>query len=238
MTTIRMDFFFVVAACMLVLSGGVQAQQRSLSGVGRVGAGVGLGAPAAGAAVGREGASIRIRDFAKPNKVTVARAPEYSANPSTPRKSRSKPREWVLFEVGYETAPEWIDEVEFIYSVMTESKDAEGKKTYSLFQTSVRYTDVIRGEHQSCVALHPNAILRYGLENGPTRGVAAVALEILIDGKPVTSRSEVNMNLPEDWWKNPTVLNNSSLVKRDGYLMDRSKSPFALINSDDYEMVK
>jgi hypothetical protein len=31
---------------------------------------------------------------------------------------------------------------------------------------------------------------------------------------------------------------SSSVARRDGYLVDRSKTPFALINPDEYEAVK
>ena len=43
--------------------------------------------------------------------------------------------------------------------------------------------------------------------------------------------------LPVDWWKKPEITDNKNVIRRDG-LVDRSKTPFALVNIDDYEAVK
>ena len=41
----------------------------------------------------------------------------------------------------------------------------------------------------------------------------------------------------KEWWKDSAVLDNPSVTRRNG-LVDRSKTPFALINIDDYEVVQ
>jgi hypothetical protein len=41
----------------------------------------------------------------------------------------------------------------------------------------------------------------------------------------------------EDWWKNPRIIDSPLVTRREG-LLERSKTPFALINMDDYEVVK
>lgn len=234
----------ILAAVVLAGQSMAQVQQRAAAGA----------RPAAGAAGAVVGESVRLipMEFVRLSRLKLLPAPSIG---NEPRKGRGKPREWALFEVGYETAPEWIDELEFNFTVMMKRLSPEtGREEYNLFRTTVKYVDVIgvanksvlnsnMGRHQSCVALHPNAFIRYGDErDNATRGVVAFALEIVLDGKVVAAQSEVvgalKKSLPEDWWKNPVVTNNDAVQVRDGYLMDRSKTPFALMNSDDYEMVK
>jgi hypothetical protein len=185
----------------------------------------------AGAAAGRERDVLRIKRFPKPGRGLIVRSPEYNTSVGRSASNR-KPREWVLFETIYDTAPEWMDTLDFAYSVMTERRTPDGKKEYGFFQVSVRYLDVAKGEHTSCVVLPPNAIARYGEP-------VAIAVEIAQDGKLLASQSEATMaGLPDDWWKNARVLDNPGVIRREGYLADRSKTPFALVNIDDYEVVK
>jgi len=73
--------------------------------------------------------------------------------------------------------------------------------------------------------------------------VIAIACEITADGAPAPavqsehSGSDLNA-YKDDWWKNPKVLDNPVLKRRDGLLLERSKTPFGLINIDDYEAVR
>jgi hypothetical protein len=83
----------------------------------------------------------------------------------------------------------------------------------------------------SCVALPPSQVERHGEP-------VAVALEITNkEGKVMDSKSESTIPLPKEWWKDSKVLDNAALTRRTG-LLDRSKTPFALINADDYEVVQ
>lgn len=201
-----------------------------------VGATVGLrGAPGDnGAAAG--GGVVRIRHMTKIGRASVVqRTPEYT---TTASRTARKPREWAVFDVPYDTLPEWIDELVFTFSVLSQHRTVEGKTEYSFYQTTVRYTDIARGEHLGCAVLSPAALLRYG-------DPVALAVEIAApDGTLLTSDTSVMpaANLPpelqKDWWKNPKVTDNANVVKRAGYLMDRAKSPFAFVNVDDYEAVK
>jgi len=186
-----------------------------------------------GAARGTELAA-RIRRMPKLNRSIQQRTPEFTQ--TSGRVSRGKPREWALFEVTYETAADWSDEISFTYYVMAERRAVDGKKEYSLYQTTVRYVDVARGEHISCVVLPPTALQRYG---------DPVALAVEITAPDGTSLATDSVNdgregkaLPVEWWKAKEVLDSKSVVRRDAYLVDRSKTPFAWVNMDDYEVVK
>ena len=210
-----------------------QAAHKATAGV-RAGAGATVGA---GAAAGAEKSSRRdltIRHMPKLGRSALQRTPEYQ---TTAGKSVRKPREWAVLDVQYDTQPEWIDELVFTYHVLAERRNLEGKLEYSFYQTVVRYTDVARGDHVSGVVLGPAAVLRYGTPVALTVEIAAadgtaLASESVIEGKAIPP------DLQADWWKNPRVVENQGVSKRDGYLVDRSKTPFAFVNADDYEAVK
>lgn len=179
----------------------------------------------------RERDVLLIKRFPKPGRALTVRSPEYNTTIGRSASNR-KPREWALYETIYETTPEWMDTLDFAYTIMTERRTPDGKKEFGLFQVAVRYLDVAKGEHTSCVVLPPQAVVRFGEP-------VAIAVEITQDGKPLATKSEIKMDgLPEDWWKNARVLDNPGVIRREGYLVDRSKTPFALINIDDYEVVK
>jgi len=67
----------------------------------------------------------------------------------------------------------------------------------------------------------------------------ALALEIVgKDGTVLASESKAMIPFPSpEWWKDSQVLDNAKVKRRQG-LVDRSKTPFALVNADDYEVVQ
>jgi hypothetical protein len=176
---------------------------------------------------------LRIRRMPKPSRAMLVRTPEFQT--SVGRSSHTpKNREWALLEFDYETVPEWLDSLDIAYSVMTRTKGADGKDAYSLFQSRVTYIDIQKGEHTCCVILAPNTLARFGEP-------VAVAIEIyqngtLLEGKAEVGAKETSLRA-EDWWKNPRIIDNPMVTRREG-LLERSKTPFALINMDDYEVVK
>jgi len=176
--------------------------------------------------------TIKIERMPPPNKTAMIRTPEYNVNvQNTMPKVSRKPREWALFEVKYSTSAKWTDELTFNYHVMTKGEDDEGKEIFSYYTTTVRYIDIPKGDHMSCVAIPPSQVERYGAP-------VAVALEIVDkDGEIRDSKTETTIKFPDEWWKNSTVLDNPKVKRRVG-MVDRAQTPFALINIDDYEVVK
>jgi len=201
-------------------------------------------APAAGQPVvarggekGEKSESVLIKRMAPPNKTAMVRTPEFTYNVQSPTsKVSKKPREWALFEVKYESSAKWMDEITFTYHVMTKGRNEEGKEAFSYYTTALRYVDVPKGEHMSCVAIPPSLVERYGEP-------VAVALEITSkEGKVMDSKSEAIIPLPKEWWKDSNVMdkqidNKPVLTRRNG-MVDRMKTPFALVNVDDYEVVQ
>jgi len=161
----------------------------------------------------------------------MVRTPEFQTNMGRSTRNR-KPLEWALFEIEYETEPKWLDTLDFTYSVMTRKQGADGKDAYNLFQLRVTYIDIQAGDHTSCVILAPNTLARFGEP-------VAIAVEVYQGETLLDSRSEVSdKKLPDaDWWKDPRIVDSPIVTRREG-LLERSKTPFALINMDDYEVVK
>lgn len=185
------------------------------------------GRAAAGGA-SQEEVPLRIRRLEGVGRRGLVKTPEYQTNMT---RSHKPPREWRRVLVEYETYPEWIDTLTFEYHVLA-MQEEEGENRYSLYRTTVRYADIAEGrDHLSTVFLHPRAVERYG-------EVVAVAVQVNRDGTLVAEQAETDMDLPENWWKNPAVTESDKVQLRDGYLLDRSKTPFALINVDDYEVIR
>ena len=177
--------------------------------------------------------SVEIRRMPSPGKTTMVRTPEYNVTVQNAMPKVSKrPREWALLEVMYETGSKWTDELVFDYYVMTKGKSEEGKDAFSFYTVKIRYVDVPKGEHMSCVAIPPSLVERFGEP-------VAEALEITgKDGKVLDSKSaSVTAGLSKEWWKDPKVLDNPNVTRRNG-MVDRAKTPFALVNTDDYEVVQ
>ena len=150
-------------------------------------------------------------------------------------KTSQKSRVWGVFDVTFQTTPEWIDSMTVTFMVMLDNPKFEakkGEKRLTLMQTTVEYADVAQDrEHKAGAVVLPAALLRLGEPIG-------FAVAISVGGKEVASQGIAKGALAQqkEWWKNPQVLDNPNVQRRSGYLVDRMKSPFQLVDPDDYEM--
>jgi len=185
--------------------------------------------PAAARRAGADMSNVlRIKKFVGVGRPTIIKTPVYTTSVA---RSVTREKEWASVWVQYETAPAWIDEIVFKYYVLARRVE-KGKELFSLYRTSVKYIDVEKGRaHFSTVFLRPNAIKRYG-------DIVASAVEITVNGEPAAMKSEKSRNMPADWWKNPAVTESAAVTVRAGYLLNRSETPFANVNVDDYEVIK
>lgn len=173
---------------------------------------------------------VRIRRIDGLGTRGLMRTPNYRTDAAGGLKP---PGQWVQITVYYDTEPEWVDELLFRYYVLTENTE-DGQKKYSLFRNTVTYVDIERGRnHMSTVFLRPSAIKRYGKP-------VAIGVEVVYQGKVVDEKTEKAIGtLPDGkWWEHPNVVESKFVSIRDGYLLNRAQSPFALINIDDYEVIK
>jgi hypothetical protein len=148
-------------------------------------------------------------------------------SPDSGSSKRAGSREWAELNVQFDTEPEWVDEVAFNFYVLLRDR---GGSDYTLLKGVVTYVDVERGRsHQGVAYVRPAALARYG-------EIVGVAVEASVKGEVVSVLTEGRLGpskpLPLEWWKNP------KLSPKDGYVVDKSKTPFALINFDNYEALK
>ncbi len=144
-----------------------------------------------------------------------------------------RPQEWQVISVTYDTHPVWIDELVVQFHVMTMMPDPETRQpAYSLYRKTVRYADIEQGrEHRAMTFLRPAAVKRFG-------NVVACAAVFTLEGVVVAEPSDQSVELPESWWRNPSVLDSPVLTVREGYLLNRVESPWMLVNPDDYEVIR
>jgi hypothetical protein len=174
---------------------------------------------------------LRVRKFEALGGKTKVRTPIFQTSYSAPVQRQ---REWYQLVIRYETAPEWLDQLVVSYYVMTMTK-VEGKPAYSLFKKRVTYRDIARGrDHMATVYLRPVDLLKYGQ-------VVAAAAELSFNteqGEVTVPLQDTATRLPERWWSNPQVVESATVAVRDGLLLDRSQTPFSVINTDDYEVIQ
>ena len=218
--------------------------------------------PAAGSRTkGESTVKIKIDHMPKPGEALVA-APVFQAQVAGNLQPaiNKRPRKWALFELRYSTSEDWVDELTFTWHVLAQAEKSELNKSrkaaaresageggnvkatvtpYSYYPTAVRYVNIPRGSHMACVGLPPSTVEHFGRP-------VCVSVEITDkNGKSLEIRTEETMNISRAdpnakgrWWESETIMNNrnaNAKVERRNGLLDRSKTPFALINSSDYE---
>ena len=164
---------------------------------------------------------LKVRELTGYGPRALVRSPDSGSS------KRAGSREWAELSVQYDTDPEWLDEVAFQFYVLLRSKLTS---EFTLLKGVVTYVDVARGvKHQGVAYVRPSALARYG-------EIMGVAVEAKVKGEVVGVLSEgrlgQNKPLPLEWWKNP------NLSPKDGGILDKSKTPFALSNFDEYEALK
>lgn len=191
-------------------------------------AGPGAASPVAGAAVDLTGA-LRIRKFPRLSNERDwrQRTPVFAGQASR------NPREWGVFEVVFDSAPKWIDELVVTFHVMSQGLDEAGGQQFNLYRLTSRFVDIAQDRNRVVSAvLLPTALMRHGKPIG-------FAVEFAIGGKVVATESDVAAPFLKDrWWENPMIVDSPKTIKREGYLLERSKTPFGLVNIDDNEVSK
>jgi hypothetical protein len=160
-----------------------------------------------------------------------------------------KPREWIVVETKYQTEARWTDQLTFTWHVLLETKSQTEKMSaadrakmapYSYFTTAVTYYNIPKGSHAASVCLHPSYLERFG----EPKAVGIVVTSQ--DGEIVAgdSASEIKgIKSHTKFWEDGEIMNakNSAtgepMIERRQGLLDRSKTIWALVNPNDYELV-
>ncbi|MDA0321934.1 MAG: hypothetical protein O2923_04360 [Verrucomicrobia bacterium] len=179
----------------------------------------------------RDSRPVRIREIEGMGKKGLVNTPVYSSSVSG---ASRKLREWGQIRVEYQTSKdprwEWINTLRFKYHVLLMKRTRDKKREFTMLRGDVTYVDVQGGEeHQSTMFIRPQTIERYGLP-------VAVHVQITPDDGDTTA-ADVSEKLsggalPEQWW------DNDRLDVKDGLLYSRARSPFALIDIDNYETIQ
>lgn len=150
-------------------------------------------------------------------------------------KTSQKSRVWGVFDVTFQTVPQWIDSMTITYTVMLFNPKADAKKNekqLTLMQTTVEYADVAQDrEHKAGAVVLPAALLRLGEPIGFSASISVAGKEVASQG---VSRGPLSSH--KEWWKEDAVLNSPNVQRRDVYMVDRMDSPFQLVDPDDYEL--
>ena len=249
MTIKKMLCFALACACVATVS----AQRRNARG----------GRSAADEAQDKMDAKVKISQMPSIGPQSLIMAPTLSAQGGLQPISKGR-RQWGVYDMTYRTAQRWTEELTVNWYVLCDtakaktkdkSKSAKRLPPYVYYTLVTRYVNIPEGDHRSCVCLPPSFIERYGEP-------VVITCEIvtnegkLLDGETVLS----NIGKPfvggkftdetkdkAEWWANDEIINakiqkgpdkgEAFIEVRQG-LVDRSKSPFYLVNNADYEAIQ
>ena len=195
-------------------------------------------------------AKVLIDQFPKLGRQSTLPAPSVSGS-SIVGRCYTKPRNWIVLEAKYSTFVPCQEQLTFTWHVLLDAKSAtenkgnkEGLPPYSYFTTSVTYQNIPRGSHAASVCLHPSYLERYGEPKAIGIVVTNAKGEMLagdceseIKGIPTHPKS-----IEQAFWNDDKIMNaklpsGDPMVERRQGLTDRSKTIWALVNPNDYEMV-
>ena len=199
---------------------------------------------------GGPAARVRIEQFPKLGRAATAMAPSIGESLLGPAWN-GKPRKWIVIEAKYSTLDKCIDQLTFTWHVLLEtksatSKDKEGQAKlapYSYLTQSVTYGNIPKGNHAASVCLHPSYLEQYGepkavglVVTDSNGKVIAGDCESEIKGIPSHPKS-----LDDAFWNKDSIMdakqNGEPMIERRQGLQDRSKTIWALVNPNDYELV-
>lgn len=162
----------------------------------------------------------------------------------------TKERRWIVLEAKYQTMAKSIDRLTFTWHVVLDTskstnKDKEGRAKlapYSYFTQTTTYVNIPQGSHAASVCLHPSYLEMYGEPVAVTLLVSDAEGNIL-DGDTVTTMDKVfKKKKGHKFWEDQDVMNakqanGEPMIEQRQGLMERSKTIWALVNPNDYEMV-
>ena len=192
------------------------------------------------------GKSLRIDQYPRLGQASCLMAPSVAGGSAFGPAWKGKPRKWIVLEAQYSTREKCVEQLTFTWHVVLEtrsatSKDKDGQKKlapYSYFTQTTTYYNIPRGTHAASVCLHPSYLEQYG-EPKAVGLVVADANGNELDGN---SFSEIKaIKVGSKFWEDPEVMdakqaNGELYVTRRQGLLDRSKTIWALVNPNDYEL--
>lgn len=154
-------------------------------------------------------------------EITKTKSPDFSYSGAV-NESNFVSVDWSKILVRFDTDADWTDQLEMRFYIVVKNTKTSA---YTMFTGTYVYSDIPKGRgHQAAVYLRPRTLDRYG------NVVEQAALEIYSKGEVVAMRSSPESTKP--WWR------TSNVRSVEGYVLDRSQTPFANIAWDNYEIPK
>ena len=205
-------------------------------------------------------AKVKISQMPSIGPQSLIMAPSLSAQGGLQPISKGR-RQWGVYDMTYRTAQRWTEELTVNWYVLCDtakaktkdkSKTAKRLPPYVYYTLVTRYVNIPEGDHRSCVCLPPSFIERYGEPVVITCEIVTTEGKLL-DGETVISnigKPFVGGKFTEEtkdkaeWWAVDDIINakdrktGDALIEVRQGLVDRSKSPFYLVNNADYEAIQ
>lgn len=199
------------------------------------------------AAAGAKADRVTVDQYPKLGSQSTLVAPNLGGGTTIGQCWTGKPRKWIVLEAKYTTESRCTEQLAFTWHVILDTKtctnkDKEGASKlapYSYFTQTVTYQNIPKGSHAASVCLHPSYLERYG----EPKAIGLVVMNS--DGKVIAgdSFSEIKgIAAHTQFWEEPKIMeakqeNGEPMIERRQGLQDRSKTIWALVNPNDYEMV-
>lgn len=152
--------------------------------------------------------------------VQFVTTPEYQVNPPA---KQVRGQKWMVIEVSFDAKPDFTDALEFNYYVLFAKR---------LFVGHITHVSIQKGRELHSVAyLSPKAIAQILEGRQPTASdLENVSVTIGKPGisAPISAKSWKPSN--GDWW--------ASMKQEDGFVLNKSETPFAPLAWDYYEALK
>ena len=156
---------------------------------------------------------IRIR-----KKLTVRKEQTPVDRTSVQSVTSARPQDWGRMVVEFETKDDWLDELECTFYCYM--KDQSNKGAEVMYRGAVTYMNIPKGRHLMDMFLHPSTLARVG-------NVEFAAVVIKHRGAVVAVESTATT---PNWWERFSPV--------DGVLLNRSQTPFALLDYDAFNAIK
>ena len=170
-----------------------------------------------------------------------------------------KRRQWGVYDMTYCTQQRWTEDLTVNWYVLCDTSKAKEKDKskaakrlppYVYYTLVTRYVNIPEGDHRSCACLPPSFIERYGEPVVITCEIMTSAGKLL-DGETVVSsfqwvkpgKISEETKTAMEWWNDDKIINakdraGESMIEVRQGLVDRSKTPFWLVNNADYEAIQ
>jgi len=197
-------------------------------------------------------AKVKLDQFPKLGRAATLGFPGIDA-PSSIGRVFTKPRQWIVLEAKYTTYDMLVDQLTFEWYVLLETKSATTKDReaiakrapYSYLSQTVTYVNIPKGSHAASVCLHPSYLEQYG----EPKAVGVVIKDVNGNVLAGDCESEIKSipshpkSLDDAFWNKDDIMNakdakGDPMIERRQGLMDRSKTVWALVNPNDYELVQ